>query len=115
MKANKVGLVGVLAVLAPEDATRLAAYVVRGADILAQGSVDAEGKFRVDIARAAALRDSDYDLEVVIGPAGMSGHLSQVPQLIRVPLARGELERAEVTLRLAVDKLAISDAILSRE
>src|SRR6185295_19798684 len=54
MATKKVGLVGALAKVKPEDAARLAIYVVRGTEILAHGDVGAQGNFRVDVARCAA-------------------------------------------------------------
>lgn len=113
MATKKVGLVGVLPQLQAEDASRLAVYVVRGSEILAQGSVGAKGEFRVDVSRAAIQRDSCYGLEAVIGPAGMTEQLSQIPQLRRLPLDHAALAKAESTLQLAVDKLVISAANLA--
>jgi len=113
MATKKVGLVGTLSKVKPEDAARLAVYVVRGPEILAHSDVSSEGSFRVDVSRATVASDSNYGLEAVVGPAGMSGHLSQVPQLHRLPLHRAELEKAEGTVHLAAaDKLVLSAATL---
>src|SRR5262249_44697845 len=113
MATKKVGLVGILPQLKAEDASRLAVYVVRGSEILAQGNVGAKGDFRVDVSRAAIESDSRYGLEAVIGPAGIAEQLSQVPQLRRLPLDQAALAKAEATLSLAVDKLVISAANLA--
>ena len=42
MATKKVGLVGALSKIKPEDASRLAVYVVRGTEILAHGDVGAK-------------------------------------------------------------------------
>ena len=111
MATKKVGLVGALSKLKPEDAARLAVYVVRGTEILAHGDVGAQGNFRVDVARCAA-DDHRFGLEIVVGPAGMAQHLSQVPELARMPLDAAALAKADATLELATDRLVISAARL---
>jgi len=113
MATKKVSLVGTLPKIKPDDAARLAVYIVRGSGILAQGDIAPDGGFRVDVSREAASSDSNYGLEAVIGPAGMSRHLSQVPQLIRQPLNQAELAKADTSLKLSTDKLAIGPDILN--
>jgi hypothetical protein len=112
MATKKVALTGTLPKVKPDDASRLAVYVARGTEILAQGNVNPDGTFRVDISREVAAAESNFGIETVIGPAGMSGHLSQVPELIRVPIDRAEVAKADVTLKLATDKVALGDAVL---
>lgn len=109
---QKVSLVGAIPRLNAEDNARLAVYVVRGTDILAQSNVNRDGKFRVDVSREFALSDSNYGLAAVIGPAGMSGHLTQIPQLARIPIDKSHLDRAEKDYELPAEKLAISPDIL---
>jgi hypothetical protein len=112
MATKKVPLLGAIPNLKGDDATRLAVYIVRGSEILAQGNISGDGNFRVDVSREIAPAESNYGLEAVIGPAGMSGHLSQVPQLVRVPLNRDEIAKAEGSVRIGTDRLSISPAIL---
>jgi len=110
MATRNVALVGRLPQIKPEDASRLAVYIVRGSDILAKNDLGPEGTFRVDVSRDLAKDESNLPLEAVIGPAGMSGHLSQVPQLQRVPVNLDELAKAD-SLQLATEKLVLSEAV----
>jgi hypothetical protein len=112
MPTKKVALLGTVPNLKSEDASRLAVYVVRGNDILAQGAIADGGNFRVDVSRELASSESNYALQVVVGPAGMAQHLSQVPQLVRIPINKAELARAEKSIKLATDKIAITPEIL---
>ena len=112
MASKKVALTGVVRSVKADDAARLAVYLVRGTDILAQSNLNQDGSFRVDVAREAASQPSNYGLEAVVGPAGMSGHLTQVPQLLRVPVNKAELAKAESSVKLANDKLAVNPGLL---
>jgi len=98
--------------MAPDDASRLAVYIVRGSEILAQGTVGSDGGFRIDVSREAAAAEGNYGLEAVVGPAGMGRHLSQVPQLIRLPVNQADLVKADTSLKLAADKLTVNPDIL---
>ena len=113
MAAQKVSIIGTIPNIKPDVSTRLAVYLVRGSEILAQSSISNEGAFRVDVARVAASPDNTTRLEAVIGPAGMSRHLSQVPELIRVPVNKAELSKAETAVKLVTEKVVINEAILS--
>jgi hypothetical protein len=113
MSNDRVALVGVVPNLKSEDMSRLAVYFVRGNDILAQGPVAHDGKFRVDVSKAAASAHSNYGLQVVIGPAGMSGHLTQIPKLARIPINRGDLHQAERTYHVPADKIHINPDIVN--
>src|SRR6266568_3749775 len=111
MAGIKAALVGKIPNLKQEDASRLGVYVVRGSEILAQGEVSSEGAFRIPVARAFATADSNYGIEAVIGPAGMSGHLSQVPELLRIPINKAELAKTDI-LQLSTDRLVLNPDIL---
>jgi len=111
MATQKVAVQGKLPKLKPEDASRLAVYVVRGSEILAQTTVGSDGSFRLQVSRELAKAESNTPLEAVVGPDGMSRHLSQVPKLQRLAIDLKELTKAD-NIHLATEKLAINTAIL---
>jgi hypothetical protein len=49
-ETRSIALAGALGKINPADAHRLAAYVVRGREVLAQGPVQDDGTFRVSLA-----------------------------------------------------------------
>ena len=113
MAGRSIPLLGSIDKVGPADAARLAAYVVRGNDVLAQAPVQADGAFRLTLARAALDSKSPYGLSVVVAPAGAGDHLEHLVDAPKIALDRAALEKADKDYRLT-QKIAISDAILAR-
>ena len=63
-----IALVGSVKVTEKDDASRLAAYVVRGNDVLAKGTVLEDGSFRVSVARSTVEASSVFGLNLVVAP-----------------------------------------------
>src|SRR4051812_11198416 len=112
MPADMVTLIGTLPRVKPDDAERLAVYLVRGDEILAQAGVRADGQFRMSLAREAARAPSAYGLEAVIGPAGLGRHLDPVPKLQRVPIEPEQIDKATAELQIPLEGIELSDEIL---
>src|SRR5450631_1293475 len=113
MHSRTISLIGTVPKLKAADATRLAAYVLRGTEVLAKGPVQGDGAFQVNLARAAASAESVYGLRLAIAPASLGDHLAHMTNLPQVAINREHLEKAEKEYRVPADKLAISDAVLS--
>src|SRR5512143_1239977 len=113
MANRSIPLVGSVGKLGPADAGRLAAYVVRGREVVAQAPVQGNGAFQVNLARSALDSPGPYGLSVVIAPAGAADHLDHITDAPRIALDRAALSRSEKEYRLAAP-LTISDAILKK-
>src|SRR5262249_43895590 len=111
MAGRSVPLIGSIEKVGPADAARLAAYVVRGHQVLAQAPIQATGAFHVNLSRAAVEAKSPYGLSLVIAPAGAGDHLEHVADAPRIALDRHALAKADNDYRLS-QKIAISDASL---
>jgi hypothetical protein len=107
---TKIAVTGNVTGVAESDAVRLAAYILRCNDILAQGPVLADGTYRLRLDPAAVSAKSAYGLQLVIAPSGASRQLSQLPNLKRVALERAALEKAKGAFN--VPAFAISEDIL---
>src|SRR4051794_18535005 len=111
MPSDTIILRGKLPPVKPEDAAGISIYLVRGAEILAETEIPAEGEVRLNLNREALSRKSVFGLEAVVGPSGMGDQLNQVPQLHRIPLDIGELGKVEREFRLSLEKLQINPDI----
>ncbi|HEV2884861.1 MAG TPA: hypothetical protein VGW36_08385, partial [Pyrinomonadaceae bacterium] len=85
---------GTLPKLKQEDAKRLAVYLVRGDEVIAQAPVDESGKFELPVDRAALSKGSEFQVEAVVGPAAMGKRLDPSMNLHRIPLDPREIEGA---------------------
>src|SRR5947208_2349518 len=112
MPANSLVLRGSIPNLSPENARRLAVYLVRGNDVLAYAPLHHEGHFRVTLARHAVTAKSAFNLELVVGPAGGGQHLEHFPHKPRVTLSREQLERAEHEYEVPLREVRLSDDVL---
>jgi hypothetical protein len=112
MPSKMLALIGTLPKLKEADAKRLAVYVVRGNEVLARGSVQADGSFRFNLAREMVSAKGIYGLSLAVAPVGLGDHLEHVPNVPRVLLNPEHLEKAEKEFRVPVEKLQISDAVL---
>jgi hypothetical protein len=100
---------GTLPKLKPEDAERLAVYLVQGDEVIARTPVAADGKFQVAVNRAAVARRRPR-VEAVVGPAAMGRHLDNSRQLQRVALDPAALEHDEVVV--PTEKVNLGDEVL---
>ncbi len=112
MASRTTSLSGKIPKLKDSDAKRLAAYLLRGNDVVAQAPLQGDGSFRITLPRTALASKSAYALRVAIAPAGAGDHLEHVPNVQQVPINRAELEKSEKDFVVPVERLAISDAIL---
>src|SRR6266496_3717195 len=112
MESRTISFYGKVPKLKENDATRLAAYVLRGREVLAKAPLQADGSFRVSVARAVVSTRSAYALNLAIAPAGAGDHLEHVPHIQQVPMNREHLEKADKEFAVPVEKLLISDAVL---
>jgi len=103
---------GSLPKLKQEDASRLAVYLVRGDDVIAQAKVDQYGKFRLAVDRAAITSRTGFQVEAVVGPAAMGKILDSSRNLQRVPLDPKEIERAKEEFVLPTEAIRITDEVL---
>ncbi len=112
MASRTTSLSGKIPKLKDSDAKRLAAYLLRGNDVVAQAPLQGDGSFRITLPRTALASKSAYALRVAIAPAGAGDHLEHVPNVQQVQINRAELEKSEKDFVVPVERLAISDAIL---
>lgn len=109
MQSKSIALTGALSKLKGEDASRLSAYAVSGSTILASANLDEDGKFKVSLPRQAAAAESQFALNVVIGPQGMTKTLEHVPNLVRIPVDRAQILKSERDFAVSTKGVTISD------
>jgi hypothetical protein len=103
---------GAVPKLKAEDAVRIAAYLVRGDEVLVKAPLDEKGHFRVEAERALLAGRTGAQFQVVIGPAAMGRFLDPSRNLPRVPLDPAEIERAKREFVVPTDKFQITEATL---
>ena len=113
MAGRSVPLLGSIDKLSSADAARLAAYVVRGREVLAQAPVQANGAFRLSLSRNTLDSQSPYGLSVIVAPVGAGDHLDHLTEAPRIALDRAAIAKADKEYRLE-KKMAISDAVLKK-
>jgi hypothetical protein len=101
---------GTLSKLKPEDARRLAVYLVQGDEVIARTQVPADGTFQLAVSRAALTARPGLRVEAVVGPAAMGKQLDTTRNLQRVALDPAALERDEVVV--PTETLDLSDEVL---
>jgi hypothetical protein len=111
MPSRNIILSGQLANVAATDASRLSVYVLLCNQIIAQGSVLADGTYRLNLARAAINVKSGYGLSLAVAPSAAGDHLQHLSGIPRVALSRETLEKAEGEYRVH-QKLEIPPAVL---
>ena len=111
MSSKTITVTGKLANLAEADARRLAVYILRCNDVLAKGLVQADGSYRLNLARAAVSAQSAYGLELAVGPSGAADHLQRLSNVPKIALSRKELEKAENSFQIR-ESIEISEAVL---
>ncbi len=84
MASRTTSLSGKIPKLKDSDAKRLAAYLLRGNDVVAQAPLQGDGSFRITLPRTALASKSAYALRVAIAPAGAGDHLEHVPNVQQV-------------------------------
>src|SRR5690349_3294697 len=112
-ETRSIALVGSVGKISPADAIRLAVYVVRGREVLAQGPVQENGAFRVSVARAAVESTSPHGLKIVVAPAGAREHLEHVADAPKLALDRAALAKAEREYRVS-EGITLRDAVLKK-
>ncbi len=112
MESKFILLHGKLPKVKPDDAKRLAVYIARGNQVLAQSQIQDDGSFRVRLSRQAMTARSIYPIDAVFGPGTMSKHLEHVPGLQRVRLSKGHLEKAENEFAVPVNDVVFNEEIL---
>ncbi len=111
MASTYIKLNGTLPKINPDFLRCIFIYLVRGSDVLASVDVGEDGKFQVTIPRNVALAGGQ-GLQAVVGPAGMGKHLTQLPNLQRVPVSLKDVEKAdEVTI--STKGLDLSENVLN--
>ena len=86
-------------------------YLVRGEEVLAQTAANEDGSFSLALPRQVALAAGTYSVQLAVGPAGMGGHLTHLPNVQRIPLKRSTLENAE-TEQVATENLKLTPEVL---
>jgi hypothetical protein len=80
--------------------------------VLAEARPDKDGTVQINLVRSAALQESRYEIEVAVGPAGMSNHLGDLPNIQRHALPAKHLEKAEHDYKLPLEKFELNKEIL---
>jgi len=111
MLSKTITVTGKLSNLAASDAQRLAVYVLRCNDVLAKGLVQADGTYRLNLARAAVSAKSRYGLNLAVAPAGAADHLERLPNVPKVALSRKDLEEAKADFHVRAE-IEITEAVL---
>jgi len=111
---SSLTLRGNLPKLKPEDASRLAVYLVRGGEVLAQAPVGGDGTFQLAVDRAAVADRTGARPEAVVGPAGMGKNLDPSRNLQRVALDPEQLARAEQEFVVPTETIHLTDELLRR-
>jgi hypothetical protein len=112
MPHEPVLLTGKLPKLKPEEAARVAVYLARGDEVIAEYPVQADGQVNLSVDRAEVA--SAGDLSLVVGPAGMTDTLEGAPELRRVPIEADKVAKARADVKLPLEKLKIDKAVLER-
>jgi hypothetical protein len=101
---------GTLPKLKPEDASRLAVYLVRGDEVLARAPVAKDGTFQVPVSRDTVAGKAQ--IQAVVAPAAMGNRLDPSRNLQRVPLDAHLLQGAEHDFVVPTDKIDLSENVL---
>ncbi len=109
MSSKNITVTGKVMKVTAQDAGRLAVYVLRCNQILGKGLVQADGSYRLNLARAALAAKSDYGLSLALAPASAGDHIEHLPELHRIALEREHLERAD---EFKGPNLTVSEATL---
>ena len=112
MPLNTISVLGKVTKLEAADAQRLEAIIVICGQILARGPVQADGSYRINLARASASAKSNYALTLAIAPASSSEHAEHLSEAVQVPLDRKQLIQAEREYRLP--DISISEEALKK-
>jgi hypothetical protein len=107
-----ITVTGKVSKLKESDGKRLAVYILRCNDILAQGLVQADESYRINLSRAAVSAKSAYGLSLSVAPAGAREHVAHLPNVPKIALDRGHLEKAEKEYRISKD-IELSEAVLN--
>jgi hypothetical protein len=81
--------------VAKEDATRLSAFIVICDQVLAQGPIQADGRYRLNLSLDAATAKSAYALQLAVAPTSAANHLAKLPQVQRVAIKRDALGKED--------------------
>ena len=103
---------GKLPAIKPEFLRCIWIYLVRGQQVLTQAKVEEDGGFGMTLSRHAAVATEGGALQAVIGPAGAKTHLARVPNLVRIPLDRRQLERVQGRFEVSTADLQLSEEVL---
>ena len=104
---------GTLPKLKPEDARRIAVYLVRANEVIAQAPVDDQGRFRIDVQKGLLQsRGTSFPIEAVIAPAAMGRNYDPSRDLPRIPVDLNKLDVVKRELVLPTDRIDLSDAVL---
>src|SRR5215470_690909 len=95
MSSKHVTLTGSIPNIKPADVAKLSIYAVRGKEILASSAIHDKGAFRLDVSRKTISEQVNQALEVVVGPAGLTGSLPDSPAFQRVRLNRTDIAKAD--------------------
>jgi hypothetical protein len=110
MASDPVLLTGKLPKLKAQEAERVSVYLARGDEIVGEYPLDEKGNVRIAVDRAESARVQN--LALVVGPSGIPNNLGGVPELQRVPIDPGHLEKAKAELKLPLEKIKLDPEIL---
>lgn len=88
-------------------------YLVRGEEVLAEIEPAQAGEFSFALARDKVLGDGTEDIEVLVGPGSVKEHLARIPSLVRLPIERSAIEKAERSLHVPTEKLQLAEEALA--
>ena len=110
MASNMISITGKITKVNEADAQRLGAFILLCNEVLATAPVLADGTYRLNLSRAAALAKSSYAVTLAIAPASAAKHLEHFPNLPKVALKRTDLEKADKEFR--TPEISISQEVL---
>jgi hypothetical protein len=112
MASTLIKFYGSLPKINPDFLRCIYIYLVRGSDVLASVDVGENGSFQLTVPRNVALAAGGRGLHAIVGPAGMGKHLTQLPNLQRLPIRRADVEKAD-EIEIPTERLDLSERLLN--
>jgi hypothetical protein len=110
MASQNITVTGKVAKVSAQDAARLAVFVVRCNQVLTKALVQADGSYRLNLARAALKAKSTHGLSLALAPATAGDHLDHLPEVPRFAL---DIKKLDDLDEYRAPEFSVSEAILN--
>src|SRR6516225_74993 len=110
MASQNITVTGKVAKVSAQDAARLAVFVVRCNQVLTKALVQADGSYRLNLARGALKAKSTHGLSLALAPATAGDHLDHLPDVQRFAL---DIKKLDDLDEYRAPEFSVSEAILN--